>query len=184
MSRRGWLTIMWELYSYAIDALWRVDYQLCVCFYLTSFILDKETLVRTNPVDVERWFTKGILLDWTHNIVQIHNNVYVGLTIFHCLEYWMWGIFSKILSVPRNTDIDLNHVMLLWNLRYTFCGLNVGYKEAFSCYIVVLCVLTFQMDVFTIDTHEALAMPMVYGSVIWWYFWITWCLLGQHLLSY
>ena len=47
-------------------------------------------------------------------------SVSAGLTVFQRIfpifeSAWMWGIFSRILSVPQNTIMDLNNSMLIFN---------------------------------------------------------------------
>ena len=67
----------------------------------------------------EMWVFKKLvdLLAPSHNIIQIHNSVLRDWQYF--AEYfsyadWMWGIFYQILSVPKNTVLNLNYVMLFY----------------------------------------------------------------------
>ena len=56
-----------------------------------------------------------------HNIIQIHNSVLVGLTVFHKIFLYVptftlkgeeqQRIFRGILSIPHNVVMDLDDVM-------------------------------------------------------------------------
>jgi len=82
--------------------------------YLTSSVDDipyvKETLMW--PLCVAHHKNYNIK-PHVHNIIQIHNNVNVVLTIFYGIvvyKLWICRIFHIILSVPHNIIMDLNNV--------------------------------------------------------------------------
>lgn len=60
---------------------------------------------------------------WCHDIIQIHNILLQNQQYseeYFSHSVWMWGILYRILSVPQNTIMDMNNVMVAWILEFVW----------------------------------------------------------------
>ena len=71
-----------------------------------------------------------------HNIIEIHNNFFCGLTIL-CKIFLTLdlndGIFHILLSVMQNTVIDLNDVMIWEKAFYITISIGVIKPNPIGC---------------------------------------------------
>jgi hypothetical protein len=101
----------------------------------------------TSLLDGYSWKAEQLQVGWLvgyilhhqlaqHNITQIHNNVLWDwqyfATYFSHLD-WMWGIFFKLLSILRNTIMDLNNIINWFNIK-----LILPLEANLPCVIVAL----------------------------------------------